>query len=168
MCSIPVLSQLTVDFSLRIPYNGYMKHMFYLLTSGLLASPRLRASLFPWSLAYIPSSPRLRVLRVSLFPWSLAFIPSYPRLRDLRVSLFSLSYPRIPSHSSGQKEKNFINFHFITKSRFKNHYFPFISASDFVIYPKRTKINQARNDYPSQNFHLKCCMRVFFQIYLIT
>jgi hypothetical protein len=127
-----------------------MKHMFYFRFIIWTFSS------FPGLLHFRnPSSPRLRVLRVSLIPWLLAFISSSPRLRVLRVSLFPLfpfsrSCPRIPSHSSGQKGKNFINFHFITKSSLKNRYFPFIPALDFVICPKKAKINQARNDCPNQ------------------
>jgi hypothetical protein len=40
-------------------------------------------------------------------------------------------------------------FHFITKSRLKNAEFPFISASDYVIYLKRTKKNPAQKFNPS-------------------
>jgi hypothetical protein len=94
---------------------------------------------------------RLAVLARSQVRGLLHFlIPSSPRLRVLRMSLFSRSCPRIPSHSIGQNGKNFIKFHFITKSRFNNRYFPFIPALDYVINPKMTKINRARNDCPQK------------------
>ena len=85
---LAVLTCSSFPFLLPFPLAIVLRSLAFISSSPRLRV--LRVSPFPRSLAFISSSPRLRVLRVSLFPGSLAFIPSSPRLRVLRVSPFPL------------------------------------------------------------------------------
>jgi hypothetical protein len=141
---------MTVDFHLRIHYNDSMKHMFYFPCYVLTCSSVPFLLHFPWSPIFLPpfACPRSPVpglwgLRACARSWGVM-------VGGGLLTSLNLTNPRPPRSLSESlllvSGLFFLElFHFITKSRLKNAEFPFISASDYVICPKKAKINPARN-----------------------